>query len=136
MPSAGGEDGDVAGRDLDFLPAVAAEPPPGMAAGDAKRLVHRRVVVQIIEHAVAPHLAPAIGAEQSLDGFLRVAVVDIDSALVDHEGQGIIGHQAVVFKQEGERFNVADNRHSNSPAENYADSTAAAGSRSLRISKI
>ena len=76
MPGAGGQDRDVAGRDLEFLAAVAAEANPGVAARDAERFVHRRVIVQIIVDAVAPHIAPAIGAEQSLDGFLGVIAID------------------------------------------------------------
>lgn len=62
MAGAGGEDGDVAGRDLEFPAGVAAEPDPGMAARDAERFVNRGVVVQIIVDAVAPHVAPAMGA--------------------------------------------------------------------------
>ncbi len=87
MPGAGGQDRDIAGCNFDLLAVVAAEPHPRMAAGDAERLMHRGVVVQIIIDAVAPHLAPAIGAEQSLDGFLGVTVGDVDRALVDQKRQ-------------------------------------------------
>ena len=76
MPSTGRQNGDIARSDFDFLAAVAAKPDSGMAARDAKRFVDRRVIVQIIVDAVASHIAPAIGAEQSLDGFLGVVVID------------------------------------------------------------
>ena len=45
-----------------------------VAARDAEHFMHGRVVVQIIVDAVAPHRAPAIGAEQSLDGLLGMIV--------------------------------------------------------------
>src|SRR6185369_4852126 len=74
-------------------------------------------VVQIIVDAVAPHRPPAIGTKQPLDGFLRVIVGDVDRGLVDHERQGIVGHEAVVLEDEGERFDVGtDDGHGGSPA--------------------
>ena len=86
MPGACGEDGDIARRNFKLTAVVAAEPHPRMAARDAERLVNRRMVVQIIVDAVAPHLAPAIGAEQSLDGFFGMRVGDVDRALVEAGG--------------------------------------------------
>src|SRR6266567_7605881 len=81
MSGACRQDGDIAGRNLDLPATVAAEPHPRMAAGNAERLVNGGMVMQIIVDAVAPHLAPAVGAEQSLDGFFGVLVVDVDGTL-------------------------------------------------------
>src|SRR6266700_4101358 len=87
-------------------------PHPGMAAGNAERLVNGGMVMQIIVDAVAPHLPPAVGAEQSLDGFLGVLVVDVDGTLVDQERHRVVRDQAVVLEHEAERLDiVADNRH-------------------------
>src|SRR6266852_2532760 len=116
MSGAGREDGDIAGRDLDLLATVAAEPHPRMAARNAECLVNGGMVMQIIVDAVAPHLAPAVGAEQSLNGFLRVFVVDVDGTLVDQERHRVVRDQAVVLEDEAERLDIiADNRHGNSP---------------------
>src|SRR5712664_2325633 len=116
MSGAGREDGDIGGRDLDLLATVSAEPHPRMAARNAECLVNGGMVMQIIVDAVAPHLAPAVGAEQSLDGFLRVLVVDVDGALVDQERHRVVRDDAVVLEHEAERFDiVADNRHGHSP---------------------
>jgi len=76
MPSTGRQDGDIARCDLDFLAVVAAETDPRVAARDAERFMNRGVVVQIVVDAVAPHIAPAIGAEQPLDVFLGVVVIE------------------------------------------------------------
>ena len=112
MPGAGGQDGDVAGGDFQRLAFVAAELHARMAAGDAERLVHGGMVVQIIIDAVAPHRAPAMGAEQPLDGFFRVIVGDVHRALVDQERQRIIGYEAVVLEDEGEGLDIgADDGH-------------------------
>jgi hypothetical protein len=41
-----------------------------------------------------------------------VIVGDIYRALVDQERQGIVGHEAVVLEDEGERFDIgADDGH-------------------------
>ena len=101
MASTCGEDRDIARAQLEFLAAVAAEPHPRMAAGNAEGLVNRRVIMQIVVNAVAPHIAPAVGAQQVFDGFLRGIVVEVDRALVDQERQGAIGNEAVVGKDEG-----------------------------------
>src|SRR5258708_26897566 len=83
-----------------------------MAAGYAERFVNRGVVVQIVVDAIAPHIAPAIGAEQSLDGLLGVVVIDIDGLLVDQKRHRVVGDEAVILEGEGERFDVrADDRH-------------------------
>ena len=112
MPGAGGQDGDVAGRDRDLFALVAAEPDDGVTPGDTERFMNRRVVVQIIVDAVPPHRAPAIGAEQALDGFFRMIVGDVDRALVDQERQLVVRHQAVVRENNGDRFDiVADDGH-------------------------
>ena len=116
MPGAGGQDRNVARRDLDLLAAVTAEADPRMAARDAERFVNRGVVVQIIVDAVAPHVAPAIGAEQSLDGLFGMVVIDVDGALVDQKRHRIVGHAAVVLEDEGEGFDIGtDDRHGSSP---------------------
>ena len=83
-----------------------------MATGDAQRFVNRGVIVQIVVDAVAPHVAPAIGAEQPLDGLFGMIVVDIDRALVDHKRHRVVGNQPIVREDDGERFEIfADNRH-------------------------
>src|SRR3981081_1230492 len=67
-----------------------------------------------MEEAVSPHVAPAIGAEQSFDGLFGMAVSDIDRSLVDQERQRIVRDQAVVLKDKTERLDVrADDRHGN-----------------------
>jgi len=72
--------------------------------------MNRGVVVQIIVDAVAPHVAPAIGAEQSLDGLLGVAVRDRDRLPVDQKRQRAVRDETVVPKDESERLEVvADN---------------------------
>jgi hypothetical protein len=92
-----------------------------MAAGDAECFVDGGVVVQVIVDAVAPHIAPAIGAEQSLDGFFRARVVERDGLLVDQERHRVIRNQAVVPENKGERLDIrADNRHGNSPGNSPA----------------
>src|ERR1700682_2178657 len=90
-----------------------------MAAADAERFMNRRVVVQIVEDAVAPHVAPAIGAEQSLDGFLGMLVVDVDGLFVEQKRQRVIRDDTVVLKDKSERLDViADDRHGESPVPN------------------
>ena len=79
MAGACGKDGDVAGRDFNFLAAVAAEANLGASARYAEHFVNRGVIVQIVVDAVAPHVAPAIGAEQVLDGLLGMIAVDLDA---------------------------------------------------------
>src|ERR1700681_2118998 len=81
-----------------------------MAAGDAERFMNRRVVVQIVEDAVAPHIAPAIGAKESLDGFLGMLVVDVDGLLVEQKRQRVVRDEAVVLKGEGGRTNQGNFR--------------------------
>ncbi len=91
---------------------VAAEADPGMAARYTERFMHGRMIVRIIVDAVAPHRAPAIGAEQSLDGFFGMIVGDVDRALVDQERHRIVGNEAVVGEDEAERFDIgADDGH-------------------------
>jgi len=51
-----------------------------MPTGDAERLMHGRMIVQINVDAVAPHRAPAIGAEQPSMVF-SVIVRDVHRAL-------------------------------------------------------
>jgi len=60
--------------------------------------------VKVIVDAVAPHVAPAIGAEQAFDGFFGMVVGDVDGALVDHERHRVVGDEPVVFEDEGEGF--------------------------------
>src|SRR6202023_1833735 len=116
MAGTRGENGDIAGRDLDLLARIAAEPDPRMAARDAENFMDRGVVVQIIVDAVAPHFAPAIGAEQSLDGFFGMIVIDGYRPLVDQKRHRVVRDEAVVLEREGERLDiVADHGHGNSP---------------------
>lgn len=82
-----------------------------MATGDTKRFVNRGVIVQIVENAVAPHIAPAVGAEQTLDGFLWLIVIDVDRGLVDHERKDAVGDETIVREDEGERSRMFDSRH-------------------------
>jgi hypothetical protein len=101
-----------------------------MAAGDAERFVHGGVVVQIVVDAVAPHVAPAVGAEQAFDGFLRMGVGDVDGALVDQERHRIVGDEAVVFENKGERLHFgADNGHDSSPTKQYVEFKPMSASR-------
>jgi hypothetical protein len=112
MSGARGQDGDVAGGYFQLLAAVAAEADTGVATGDAEHFMHGGVVVQIIVDAVAPHRAPAIGAEQSLDGFFRVVVRNVDRALVDQERHRIVRNEPVVFEDKSEGLDaVADDGH-------------------------
>src|SRR5260370_33315914 len=83
-----------------------------MAARYTERFMHGRMIVRIIVDAVAPHRAPAIGAEQSLDGFFGMIVGDVDRALVDQERHRIVGNEAVVGEDEAEWFDIgADDEH-------------------------
>ena len=112
VAGARGQDRDVASRDIESPAVVTAELHARMPTGDAERLMHGRMVVQIIVDAVAPHRAPAIRAEQSLDGLFRVIVRNVDRGLVDQERHRIIGHEAVVLEDEGEGFDIgADDGH-------------------------
>ena len=78
--------------------------------------MHGRMVVQVIVDAVAPHRAPAIGAEQPFDGLFRVIVGDVDRALIDQERHRVVGHEAVVGEDEGEWFDIgAGDGHGHSP---------------------
>ena len=82
MSGAGRQDGDVAGRDLECLPVLAAELHPCTAAGNAQHLMYGGMVMREVVDAVAPHRAPAIAAEQPLDRGLGI-LADVDRAPVD-----------------------------------------------------
>jgi hypothetical protein len=117
MPGAGRQDRDIAGGNLEVTAGVAAKTHQCAAACDAEGFMHGRVIVQVAVDAVAPHVAPAVGAEQALDSLLRMGAVDIDRGLVEQKRQGIVGDKAIVVKEESERFEVsADNRHDHPPA--------------------
>jgi hypothetical protein len=49
---------------------IAAEADAGTATRNAEHLMHRRVIMQIVEDAVAPRAAPAIRFEQAFDRLL------------------------------------------------------------------
>jgi hypothetical protein len=106
MAGAGGQDRDVAGGDFEFLALIATEPNAGVPTRNPERFVNGRVIMQIVVNAVAPHVAPAIGAEQLFDRPFRMIVGHIDRALVDHKRQRIVGNEAVVGKHEGEGFEI------------------------------
>src|SRR6185437_7669040 len=91
MPGAGGQDRDVTGGNLQFPSLVAAEAHARMSAGDAEHLVHGRMIMQEVVNAVPPHVAPAIGAEQSFDRLFWMAAIEIDRTLVDQNGIGLFG---------------------------------------------
>ena len=110
MAGAGRENGDVAGHDLDCLAVIAAKADARAAAGNAERLVHGRMVVQIIEDAVAPHITPAVGAEQTFDGLFGMVVGDVERQLVDHEGHRVVRDQSIVLEHARDRLDIrADN---------------------------
>ncbi len=95
---------------------VAAELHARVPTGDAERFMHRRMVVRIVVDAVAPHRAPAIGAEQPLDGLFGVIVRHIHRTLVNQERHRVVGNEAVIGEDESERFDVgADDGHDHSP---------------------
>ena len=54
------------------------------ATRDAERLMHRSVIMLVIENPVAPAIAPAIAFEQILHRLLRIAAADVDRVLVEH----------------------------------------------------
>src|SRR6185437_3654712 len=132
MAGASGEDRDIARAQLEFPAAIAAEPHPGMAADNAKGFVDRRVIMQIVVNAVAPRIAPAVGAEQVFDGFLR-CVAEIDRALVDQERQGAVGNEAVVGKDEGRWLKVQADGWQNRAPWLRAGLTRAAAPRSRQV---
>src|SRR5260370_901474 len=111
MGGAGGQDGAGPRRDFKLLAAVTTEADPRVAAGDAERFMDRRVVVQIIVDAVAPHIAPAIGAEQSLDGLFGMRVIDRDRLLINQKRQPVVRDEAVVLQDKSERFDGGADDH-------------------------
>src|SRR6266480_5186171 len=116
MPGAGGQDRNIAGGNFQHLALVAAEAHLRMAARDAEHLMHGGVIVHKIVDAVAPHRAPAVGAEQSFNRLFGMVVVDSDHALVDQEWHRVVRHEAVVFEDDGAWFWIcADDGHGQAP---------------------
>src|ERR1700753_2301039 len=98
------QDRDVTRIEFEFPAAITAETNPCMATGDAERLVNGGVIVQIVVDAVAPHIAPAMGAEQLFDGCLGRGAIELDRAFVDQERQRIVRNEAVIREDEGGWF--------------------------------
>src|SRR3954467_5933854 len=82
MTGARGQDRDVARADFYLLAFIAAEANPGASARDPEHFVNCGVIVQIVVDAVAPHVSPAIGAEQVLEDPLGVIATDLDGVLI------------------------------------------------------
>src|SRR5438445_7905286 len=59
---------DVAGAQLDGLPALAAEPDPGAARGDPEHFMRGAVVVVMRVDAVAPGIGPSMLRKPPLAG--------------------------------------------------------------------
>jgi hypothetical protein len=78
---------DVAGTQLDGLPALAAEPHPGAVRGDAGHLMRGAAVMVMRIDAVAPSVGPAMLREQLLACRGAIAAFGQGAAIYD-ERQG------------------------------------------------
>jgi hypothetical protein len=82
---------DIAGAQLDGLPALAAELDPGAACGDAEHFMRRAVVMVLPVDAVAPGIGPAVLGEQPLAGRGAVAAFGQRAAIDDERQGGLFG---------------------------------------------
>src|SRR5215471_14918740 len=106
----GRQDHYVAGLEVKFPSAFAAEANPGMAARNTEHFVSPRVIVRVIVNAVAPGIAPAIACKQLFKYRRRIEILrKADRAAVNDEGQfRIIRNYAVVLETERIRLAVLD----------------------------
>ena len=105
VAGAGRQHNDIAGREIDLAPMLAAEADPGATARDAHRLVNYRMIVDVRINAVAPHPAPAVRGEGLFDDRLRVGRAgEIDARAVHHQRQHrIVRDRSVVGEFMGDR---------------------------------
>ncbi len=81
MADAGRDQHRIARRArVSVSPVLAAESDLGLACGDAEHFVGGRVVVVEGKDAVSPASAPAVAAEQRLEGGRRIDGAGVDRA--------------------------------------------------------
>jgi hypothetical protein len=73
------------------LARLAAELDGRGASGDAKNLMRGRVIVVVVENAVAPGVGPAVLGENALEGCGRIIRVGRHGALAHHQRQPAVG---------------------------------------------
>src|SRR5690349_947908 len=112
MAGAGRQHRDVAGDKFEHLARLAAEAYLCASARDAERLVDHRMIVHVGKNAVAPHVAPTVGAKRALDDALGACLaLEGDGAAIDQKRQmRIVGYGAVVAKHQRERLRRSTGR--------------------------
>src|SRR5262249_18109345 len=106
----GRQDHYIAGLEVEFPSAFAAEANPGMAARNTEHFVSPRVIMRVIVNAVAPGIAPAIACKQLFKHRRRVKILrEADRAAVKEKRQRrIVRNCSVVLETERIRLAAPD----------------------------
>jgi hypothetical protein len=91
----GGEHGDVADVDGDFVAVFASEHQVRGARDEAEDLVRGRVVVVKVVDAVAPLRRQSVAGEDGLKGRSGIVALALQCAAIEEDGQVlVVGHPA------------------------------------------